>query len=87
MPNIVRPWSLRVEHAMIQLFQAEPPARRFTGNWEPTLDEIFEEPIVRRLMARDGITETALRLLANLAAERLRGRLEPLSDDRRPVQS
>ena len=47
------------------------PARQFTANWEPTLDEILEEPIVRQLMARDGVTEPTLRRLANKIGESL----------------
>jgi hypothetical protein len=38
--------------------EAASPARHFTANWEPTLDEILEEPIVRQLMARDGVIRT-----------------------------
>jgi hypothetical protein len=50
---------------------AASPARHFTANWEPTLDEILEEPIVRQLMARDGVTEPILRRLANKIGESL----------------
>ena len=45
--------------------EAASPARHFTANWEPTLDEILEEPIVRQLMVRDGVTEPTLRRLAS----------------------
>jgi hypothetical protein len=38
---------------------------------EPSLDEILKEPIVRRLMARDGVTEPALRRLISNVCERL----------------
>ena len=51
--------------------EAASPARHFTANWEPTLDEILEEPIVRQLMARDGVTEPTLRRLANKIGESL----------------
>lgn len=40
----------------------------FRGNREPTLDQILAEPIVRQLMQRDGIDETALRRLMHRAA-------------------
>ena len=40
---------------------------------EPSLDEILDEPIVRRLMARDGVTELALRRLIEQVRERLAG--------------
>jgi len=40
---------------------------------EPSLDEIFDEPIVRRMMARDGVTELALRRLIEQVRERLGG--------------
>src|SRR3954466_8146679 len=36
-----------------------------------SLDEILEEPIVRQLMARDGVTEPILRRLANKIGESL----------------
>src|SRR3954469_21557578 len=50
---------------------AKAPARHVTANWEPTLDEILEEPIVRQLMARDGVTEATVRRLANKIGESL----------------
>ena len=40
--------------------EAASAARHFTADWEPTLDEILEEPIVRQLMASDGVTEATL---------------------------
>jgi hypothetical protein len=73
-PNPVRPRPFRVEHAMNLLspdLEAASPACHFTANWEPTLDEILEEPIVRELMARDGVTEPILRRLANKIGESL----------------
>jgi|tagenome__1003787_1003787.scaffolds.fasta_scaffold20919147_3 hypothetical protein len=51
--------------------EAASPARQFTANWEPTLNEILEEPIIRQLMARDGVTEPTLRRLANEIGESL----------------
>jgi hypothetical protein len=39
---------------------------------EPTLDQLFAEPMVRRLMHRDGIEEaTTRRLLQQVAAARM----------------
>src|SRR3954466_1264322 len=73
-PNPVRPRPFRVEHAMNLLspdLETASPACHFTANWEPTLDEILEEPIVRQLMARDGVTEPILRRLANMNSESL----------------
>jgi phenylalanyl-tRNA synthetase beta subunit len=54
--------------------QDAAPTRTHAG--EPTLDELFAEPIVRRLMRRDGIDETTTRhLLQQAAASRVcRGR-------------
>ena len=55
-------------HAMNLLFsnsEAASPAPPFTANCEPTLDEILEDPIVRQLMARDGVTEATLRRFAD----------------------
>ena len=49
---------------------AKAPARHVTANWEPTLDELLGEPIVRQLMARDGVTEPAMRSLASRIGER-----------------
>ena len=51
--------------------EAASPARHFTANWDLTLDEILEEPIVRQLMARDGVTEARLRRLASEMGESL----------------
>jgi hypothetical protein len=41
---------------------------------EPSLDEILAEPIVRRLMERDGADEAGLRRLADEVRERLEAR-------------
>ena len=49
---------------------AKAPARHVMANWEPTLDELLGEPIVRQLMARDGVTEPAMRSLASRIGER-----------------
>ena len=51
--------------------EAASPACHFTAHWEPTLDEILEEPIVRQLVARDGVTEPTVRRLANKIGESL----------------
>jgi hypothetical protein len=41
----------------------------FLGSGEPTLDQLFAEPIVRQLMHRDGTDEAATRrLLQRVAA-------------------
>ena len=45
--------------------EAASPAPPFTANCEPTLDEILEDPIVRQLMARDGVTEATGRRFAD----------------------
>ena len=51
--------------------EAASGARHFTADWEPTLDEILEEPIIRQLMASDGVTEATLRRLASEMGESL----------------
>ena len=44
---------------------------RFLRSGEPTLDQLFADPIVRQLMHRDGIDEAATRrLLQQMAATR-----------------
>jgi len=44
---------------------------RFLRSGEPTLDQLFADPIVRQLMHRDGIAEVAThRLLQQMAAAR-----------------
>ena len=50
--------------------EAEAPAQAIMANWEPTLDELLGEPIIRQLMARDGVTEPAMRSLASRIGER-----------------
>ena len=49
--------------------EAVSPARYFPANWEPTLDEILAEPIIRQVMASDGVTEPTLRRLASEIGE------------------
>lgn len=44
----------------------------YAGNQEPSLDEILSEPIIRRLMARDGIDEASIRQLAATVVRELR---------------
>ena len=39
----------------------------FSGNREPTLDDILAEPIVRTLMHRDGVEEDQIRQLLKRA--------------------
>ena len=41
---------------------------RFKVNFDPSLDEVLAEPIVRQLMCRDGITEKSVRELMQQAA-------------------
>ena len=44
---------------------------KFLRSGEPTLDQLFADPIVRQLMDRDGIAEAATRnLLQQMAAAR-----------------
>jgi hypothetical protein len=63
--------------------EAASPAPAFTANCEPTLDEILEEPIIRQLMASDGVTEaTTLRRFADGMGESLVS--TGGSQDRRP---
>jgi hypothetical protein len=60
----------------------------FTGNEEPSLDEILAEPIVRLVMARDRVSEAEVRRIAAEARARRQdhrmddpkqGQPEPLS--------
>ena len=44
----------------------------YAGNQEPSLDELLSEPIIRRLMARDGIDEASIRQLAATVVRELR---------------
>jgi len=50
--------------------EAKAPAHPFAAHWEPTLDDLLKESIVQQLMARDGVTEPALRWLARRIGER-----------------
>jgi len=43
-------------------------ARVEFNSFEPSLDEVLAEPIVRRLMRRDGVTEESVRQLTRRAA-------------------
>ena len=52
--------------------EAAAPVRQ-CARLEPSLDEILDEPIVRRLMARDGVIELALRRLIEQVGGRLGG--------------
>ena len=53
-----------------------PPRRRtgsfFIGNAEPPLDELMDDPIMRGLMARDGVAPDSLRGLIDQIRTRLR---------------
>ena len=62
--------------------EAASPAPAFTASCEPTLDEILEEPIIRQLMASDGVTEATLRRFADGMGESLVS--TGGSQDRRP---
>lgn len=44
----------------------------FVGNGEPPLDELMGDPMVRGLMARDGVAEESLRVLIDQVRGRLR---------------
>ena len=44
---------------------------------EATLDELLAEPIVQKVMARDGVEASAVRRLAREVRERLRGDQAP----------
>ena len=52
------------------------PLRRhgsfFIGNAEPSLDEMMADPIMRGLMARDGVAPDSLRGLIDEVRDRLR---------------
>ena len=39
----------------------------YINNEEPSLDELLADPMVKLLMARDGVEEATVRLLANAA--------------------
>jgi hypothetical protein len=52
-------------------------------NHEPTLAELFAEPIIRQLMARDGVAaETIAGLLQEQGRRRCRSALRPVAGDR-----
>lgn len=44
----------------------------FVGNAEPSLDEVMDDPMVRRLMDRDGVAKASLQSLINEVRLRLR---------------
>ena len=48
----------------------------YTRNEEPTLDELLAEPIVRLLMARDGVEEETVRRVFVAARTRLKHEAE-----------
>jgi hypothetical protein len=48
------------------------PGPYFLGNVEPTLDEVMDDPMVRRLMDRDGVAVDSLLGLIDEVRDRLR---------------
>ncbi len=48
------------------------PSSFFIGNAEPPLDELMSDPIMRGLMARDGVAPDSLRGLIDEVRARLR---------------
>lgn len=48
------------------------PSSFFVGNAEPSLDDLMDDPIVRGLMARDGVAPDSLRTLIDEIRTRLR---------------
>ncbi|RAU23778.1 hypothetical protein CU669_01420 [Paramagnetospirillum kuznetsovii] len=48
------------------------PRSLFADNAEPPLDEVMGDPMVRDLMARDGVAEDSLRVLIDSVRIRLR---------------
>ena len=56
----------------------QPNERWISG--EATLDEMLADPIVRLLMARDGLSEGSVRSAFALAAARLRGRPDGITE-------
>jgi hypothetical protein len=50
----------------------------WSKNEEPSLDEMLAEPAVRLLMARDHVTEDAVRNVAQEAIQRMRLRLSKI---------
>jgi len=47
------------------------PGSFFIGNAEPSLDELMDDPIMRGLMARDGVAADSLRRLIDKVRARL----------------
>ena len=56
----------------------QPNERWISG--EATLDEMLADPIVRLLMARDGLSEESIREACTRAARRLRGRSDGITE-------
>lgn len=52
--------------------------KRIEKIWEPALEDVFQEPMVRLMMQRDGIAEDALRTLIIETSQRL-GASTPLA--------
>lgn len=47
-------------------------AKDFEGNAEPSLDELMDDDVIRRVMARDGVHPDHVRSLMNHMRDRLR---------------
>jgi hypothetical protein len=47
-------------------------AKDFEGNAEPSLDELMDDDVIRRVMARDGVHPDHVRSLMNRMRDRLR---------------
>jgi hypothetical protein len=47
-------------------------ARFFEGNAEPSIDELMDDEVMRRVMARDGVQPEQLRSLLDCMRNRLR---------------
>lgn len=63
-------------HGMSQsAFSVKRGGRRplyFEGNAEPSIDELMDDEVVRRVMARDGVQPEQLRSLMDCMRNRLR---------------
>jgi len=46
----------------------------YVRNREPSLDELLSDPVTRLVMARDGFSDEAVRMLIKEARQRLRAR-------------
>lgn len=55
--------------------RAAAGTRFLAAGREPTLDEVFADPLVALVMRRDGVSTAQLRAIVATAQDRLRGRL------------